>query len=185
MNYLLLALTIVFASANNIVLRCHGGKEKQSDAFLFNAIASLIWTVVLFGIRNVKFSLNSDAIVFALIYGLIQGLFMFFKMQAVTNGPVSLTTLVGNCSFLVSAILGVLIWKESVTIFQAIGVIILLAAIFLSVNSDKSKEKLTLKWKLYCVGFFVSAGLVGIVFKAFTKSGCVDASDWAKKMFSL
>lgn len=177
MEYLMLAVTIMFASANNIVLRAHKGKDKQSDSFMFNCIVSAVWIVVLIGIRNVKININAGAIVYALLYGVIQGLFLFFKMQAMTNGPVAVTTLIGNCSLLVSTALGVLIWHEKVGIWQAVGVIILICAMFLCMSGGKKGEKASLKWKLYCVGFFVSAGLVGIVFKAFSKSGCADASD--------
>lgn len=165
MNYLLLCLSVLFAVSNNLLLHKFGNKGLRGtgDVLLFNAVVSAVWVVILLPISGFEFS---KTVVFGgIVYGLITAGMLFCKMQAMTHGPVSLTTFAGCASLLISTVVGVLVWKESIGVLQGIGVILLIASLFLVV-SPKS-EKTESSWKYWCVGFFLFSGSVGVAQKAF------------------
>lgn len=165
-NYLLLAVSILCACANNVFLHLRRDSKGILNAVKFNAFCSLVWVVLLTVLLGGVPVINTVTLFFGCIYGLAMVLFLFFKYQALSTGPVSITTFLGNCSLVISTAVGVIFWKESVTILQCIGVALLIAAFYLCAYSpDGSKG--TAKWKAYTIGFFVFAALSSIVLKCF------------------
>ncbi len=172
MNYLLLLASVAAASLNSVLLH---KLDEDRDAFEFNMYTSFIWMIILFACNGFKITFTKQAVLFALLYGTIQVMFQVSKAKAMSAGPVSITTLIGNCSLLLSTAVGVIVWREKVTVFQVLGLIMLLAAVIYC-SYSKQNTAHTAKWKFYCVVFFVFAASVGIVFKTFSKSGSNDCT---------
>lgn len=169
MNYLLLAASVFLASLNNIFFHSYGNHKNIRAAFLFNFYTSVIWVVILFPLLGNNLRISPLTLLFGTIYGFFQASFLFFKMKAMESGPISVTALVGNCSLLISTIAGILIWKESINAFQIIGLIFLLLSMYLSTQiSDRTSP--STYWKIYCGLFFITAGMIGIVMKLFSKT---------------
>ncbi len=174
MLWILLFCSVFCASLNSVLL--HKLPEK-SNIFAFNIICSGMWILLLLTVNGFSLKLTPNIIMWGLIYGVVQELFMFFKTQAMKNGSVSITTLIGNCSLILSTSVGVLIWKETVSIIQIIGVLFLIASFVLcTYKKAEESEKASKIWLLYCLFFFVFAASVGIIFKAFSKS-CADDTE--------
>lgn len=167
MYYLFLSISIVFAVANSILFHKRESSDNKMNPFMFNGIGSVVWIAVLTLVNRGSLCLNYNTILYGIIYGTVQILFLFFKLKAMESGPVSVTTLIGNCSMVFSVIVSMIIWKEPIHFFQWIGIAILLAGILLSSEIKKSGEYKK-SWGYYTVGFFVLAGMVGIVFKMFS-----------------
>ena len=183
MEYLLMSVAIIFSALNSILLHKFRNRTFQTpgDAFFFNGGISVVWIIIL-GIwfvlsPNSKISLES--ILYGVVYGVILALFLYFKSESMASGPVSLSTLIGSCAFFIATCFGVLYAKESVNIFQIIGMGLILVSLVMCVNPKKSVEKLTPKWFINCFVFFVAGGLVGIIYKLFGKS---DVSDQVNTM---
>ena len=174
MKYVLMTVSIIFSVVNAVLLRSFANKTQNSkySSFLFNAGVSVVWTTLLtiwlFISRD--YSISVTAVLFGIVYGIILGLFLFFKMQATAEGPVSLTTLIGSCAFIIATGFSVFYTGESVSIFQLIGMGLLLASLVLCINPKKSGEKLTKKWFFNSFMFFFIGGLVGILYKLFGMS---------------
>lgn len=169
----LLLLSIFAASLNSIMLH---KLPKDSDVFLFNLIGAVIWFCILFSINGFKLELTGSTIFWGLLYGIVQMAFLVFKTKAMNTGPVSVTTLIGNCSLILSTIVGVVIWNEKVSIWQILGIFFLIIAFFFCTYT-KSTNKISKSWVFYCVFFFVFAASVGIVFKMFSKMGKCKPND--------
>ncbi len=174
MHWIFLCLSILFASLNSILLH---KLPKNSSMFHFNMISSGVWLCLLFALNGFSLTLTPHVILWGLLYGVTQELFVFFKAQAMKNGSVSVTTLIGNCSLLLSTSVGILVWKESVSPMQIFGILLLLAAFVLSTYKKREKaENTTKRWLLYCCLFFSFAAGVGIIFKAFSKTNGADSA---------
>lgn len=167
MQYLFLFGSVLLATGNNVLLhtRSSGGMK---SSFLFNFYVSLVWIVMLFALLRAWPTITPVTCFYGCLYGVFQALFLFFKMQAMMTGPVSITTLIGNCSLILSTGLGVLIWQESVGWSQWLGVGLLIAAMVLCTRSSPGMP-LTKKWGFSCAGFFVIAGSIGVIMKLFSK----------------
>ncbi|HBL82268.1 MAG TPA: hypothetical protein DD391_06665 [Clostridiales bacterium] len=170
--YYLLGTSILAASLNNILLNKAQITEK-SKLFRFNLFGAFMWCIILFVANKGSVHIDSQVLFWGIVYGLTQSLFILFKSAAVGSGSVSVTTLIGNCSLFISVLVSLIVWGESVTVIDVLGLVILLAAIFMC-TYKKTNTSYTSKWKYYVFFFFVFAALVGIVFKAFGKMGNLD-----------
>ena len=173
MKYLFMTISIIISVANACLLRGYSAKNKEKayDPFLFNAGISMLWIFIM----TAMFLSGGNrfvpvAVIYGAIYGVILCAFLFFKSGCMAEGPVSLSTLIGSCAFVIATWFGVFYNDESVSSFQICGMILLLASLVLCVNPKKSGEKLTVKWFLYCLGFFFAGGFVGIIYKLFGAS---------------
>ena len=166
--------SVLLASLNSIILRKFKNKTftTPGDSFFFNGGLSCIWTVIMlfWFFASGDRAISSTAVMFGAIYGVILCMFLFFKNESIASGPVSLTSLIGNCAFIIATWFGVVYVPERISIFQLVGMALIVVALFLCINPKKSAEKLTAKWFIYCVAFFFAGGFIGIFYKIFGKS---------------
>ncbi len=170
--YYMLLFSIAAASFNSVLLN-KAKVSKNGDVFPFNLIVSLIWCAILFVANKGQVTISPQIIFWGILYGLTQTCFISFKTAAMSTGSVAITTLIGNSSLLISIFVSLIIWKEQVTIADIIGLALLAAAIFMcTYTKDATKStKHNRLWKYFAVLFLIFAAGVGIVFKAFGKSG--------------
>ena len=164
MIYLLLALSIILATTNNLFLHGYNnrGLRGLGDILLFNFYISCIWIIILFGFNGFT-PVSLVTVGWGVLYGCTTALFLLCKMQALASGSVSITSFVGCSSLLVSTAVGVIAFQERVSLLQFIGIIFLMAALFLCISPKAEASKPA--WKLWCMLFFLCSGAVGIIFK--------------------
>ncbi len=160
----LLICSILLAVANNLVLHSFNNRGLRGigDVLLFNAAVSVIWIVVLMPLHGFS-PVSGMTVRWGLLYGCLTAAFLLCKMQAMSSGPVSVTSFVGCSSLLVSTAFGIVAFDESITWLQGIGVALLIAALFLTVSPKADRAERV--WKFWCALFFLCSGCVGIVFK--------------------
>ena len=172
MKYIFMLISILLSVMNACLLRKYGEVNKKNySPFLFNAGVSVVWIIILFALfvfGDSKVSLG--AIAYGVAYGVILFAFLLFKTQSMAHGPVSLSTLIGSCAFVIATGFGVVYANEKVSTLQLVGMLMLLISLIMCVNPQKSSEKLTKKWFIYCFGFFLAGGMVGVLYKLFGKS---------------
>ncbi len=168
MHWTLLVLSIFIASVNSVLLHRLPGR---SNLYVLNMVGALVWIVVLLGANGFSLHFTPGAIFWGVLYGVVQELFMFYKARAMNNGPVAITTLIGNCSLILSTGVGAAVWRERVSVMQLLGILLLLGALALCTYKKPEKTGQTSKkWLIYCLLFFSLAAGVGIIFKAFSKA---------------
>ena len=173
--FLLLALSVLSASLYSIVLHKVNFKESNS-VFLFNLVTSAVWCICLFTVNGCKLNLDRNVLLWGTVYGVTQALFILFKAKAMNEGTVSLTTLVGNCSLIISVFACFVLFSEPISLADIVGLAVLMLAIFLT-TYKKSKIHFTKKWFGYALIFLIFGAAVGLVFKAFSKNGSGHAGD--------
>jgi len=178
MEYGLLALSLVFASANTLLLRKFKSRTFRStgDAFFFNGGVSLMWIAVMavWIFLSGGLAISPLSVLFGAVYGVILCLFLFFKTEALASGPLSLTTLINSCAFIIATGFGVVYANEQVSVSQAVGMALILLSVVLCISPGKGAEKLSGKWFFYCFSLFFAGGLVGIFYKVFGKSAAAN-----------
>lgn len=164
---ILMLLSVVCASVYSCILNRTGVREKN-EVFKFNLICSAVWFLILTA-ANGGISVNGDVFFWGILYGVIQSLFILFKTEAMSTGAVSVTTLIGNSSLLISILFCFVAWNERPSAWDIVGLAMLCAAIFLC-TYNAEEEKHSLGKKHVVILFLIFAAGVGIVFKAFGKS---------------
>ena len=170
----LMMISVLAASAYSCILNKTSVKNKN-DVIIFNIICSAVWFVILLSVNGATLNINYHTLVWGIIYGMVQSLFILFKTEAMSTGPVSVTTLIGNSSLLISIFVYFIVWNESINFWDIVGLLCLCIAIFLC-TYKKPEGNSTSKWKYYVVLFLVFAAMVGITFKAFGKSQAAEFS---------
>lgn len=165
----LLPFSILAASLNSALL--HKARLTEKGAiYRFNLLGALVWCVCLFIANGGALHFESGALLWGFIYGITQALFILFKTAAMNSGPVSVTTLIGNCSLVVSSIVCFVVWQEPISLADIAGLMLLMLGLSLT-TYKKSGGVFTRKWAVISLLFLVFAAGVGITFKAFSKSG--------------
>ena len=176
--YLLMLISISFTTLNGTFLHKFSNRDlnNSGDIYLFNGAISLVWSVILFflAIFTDGINFNLTTFIFGLIYAIILCAYQLFKCLALSNGPISLTTLIANCAFLITTGYAFFIEKEKISLLQLIGIIFLLAALFLCLNprakNTGNNMKITARWLIFAALLFLSGGGVGIIYRLFGKS---------------
>ena len=174
--YLLLALSILFAASNNLLLHkfANRGLDGLSGVLFFNAMISAVW-IVLLGITAAMtggLRLDLQSVGWGALYGSVTAAFLLCKMQAMALGPVSLTSFIGCASLLISTGFGVIVLHEGASVMQTIGVVLLMLALYLVVSPKNDQAQKS--WKLWCGAFFVCSASVGIIFKLHQRSSAAE-----------
>ena len=165
----LLLLSVIFASLNGILL--HKAKLASTLAvYRLNLLTACVWLVCLLSLNGFRLHVDRTVLLFGLAYGAVQALFIFFKTLAMNTGPVSVTTLMGNGSLLLSILVCYLAWGERVSIGDGIGLAILLVGIALVNYRRSAGGGMRRGWLLFAVLFLLFGAGVGICFKAFSKT---------------
>lgn len=192
---MLLAFSVIFAASNNLLLHRFGnrGLDGARGLFLFNSLVSVVWAVLLclYGIISGTLGLYPEAMLWGIAYGTVTAMFLLCKMQAMSTGPVSLTSFIGCASLLVSTGFGVAVLNEGASAIQIIGVLTLIIALFLVISPKGGKADR--RWIVWCAAFFMCSAAVGIIFKLFGRSaqaGNVDtmmltAAVWSAVLFAV
>lgn len=175
--YYLLGTSILVASLNSVALK-NSKATAAKDVFRFNLVGAAIWCIMIFAMNKGQLYLNREIVFWGIAYGVVQMLFILFKALAMSNGDVSVTTVIGNCSLVISVFASFLFWKEPVSGIDILGLLVLLAAIVLCTHkSGGSKSLYHDNWKYYVVVFFILAASVGLVFKGFGKTASAGNSN--------
>lgn len=187
MKYFLMCTAILGSALSSCVLKAYSAKRERKnigDMFLFNAYISVIWAILLAGsffMSDIS-SIAPKTYIFGAVYGVVQCAFLFTKTYALKEGPVSLTTLVGSCAFIIVVCFGRIFFNETVSLTKLIGMALLVLSLSLCINPKNSGQSLSFKWLFSAFLFFAAGGFIGIFYKCF---GASDVSDEVNVMMFI
>ncbi|MBE5816303.1 MAG: hypothetical protein E7315_01100 [Clostridiales bacterium] len=139
--------------------------ENSTRAYqLYNAIVSIVAAVCLF-VVSTNMSASTFTILLALLFGLVTLIQQITNMQALEVGPFSYTSVIISLSTLIPTLSGVIIWNETISFVQIIGIVLMVACIILSVDFKSNQKKASLKWLGYCAAAFICTGFIGVMQK--------------------
>ena len=133
----LLPLSILGASLNSAVLHKADLTEKGT-IYKFNLFGTLVWCVCLFIANGGRLHFDTNALLWGCVYGVTQALFILFKTAAMNSGPVSITTLIGNCSLVVSVVVCFILWNEPISPADIGGLVLLMVGLSLTTYKKTS-----------------------------------------------
>ncbi len=178
-TYILLFIAVSFTVINACILHKFANRDirNMGDTFFFNGGISIMWIVILavFSALSGDFVISPGSMFYGSIYGIIICSFLLFKNLSLTSGPVSLTTLIGSCPFILTTLFGVIFMNQDINAMQILGIALIIISLILCI-SPKKGEKISIKWLTFCSIFFLAGGGVGILYMLF------GASDAAKEI---
>ena len=165
---LTLGISMAAALATTLLRKPFSDKFGTSSLakHIFNAGISFVAGVVLFCWGGFTFSpFSLFTIILGIAFGLVTAIQNITNLQAIALGPLSYTQVIVSLSTLIPALSGALIWGESLSIVQIIGMALLVVCLVLSVNKDSSGKKASVLWLVFCGIAFLFNGLIGVMQK--------------------
>ena len=168
--YILLACSIVLAVVKSaFVKRYSQDKAHQtSRIFFFNLVVyglAAVLQLCITGLPTFAFATVLPAAGYALCCYLMQ----LFLMKSMAIGSMALSSLFCMYGMLLPTVAGPLFFKEDFSVWQGVGVALMLLAIFFSVDIRKG-ENTGKTWLLFALLTLVFSGMVG-VFEKVHQSG--------------
>lgn len=144
---------------NNV---CKKTLKTDRHIYKFNTITYAV-CIVLFGIAALNGNVSFFTVFLGLLFGIVTALSNFYKMCALTAGPMHITLLVTTSSMIIPAMSGVF-FGEGFSIFKLILVVVLIAFIYLSFDKTNNGET-NKKWVMLCFFAFLFQGSIGVLQK--------------------
>jgi len=129
---------------------------------LFNTAVYSI-CVLLFGVLLLQSSISAYTLLLGLVFGVVTALSNFYKMRALSAGPMHITLLVTTSSMIIPTLSGVF-FGEAFSLAKLGVVLVLIGFIYLSIRKHDD-TKMSKKWLLFCVLAFLFQGTIGVLQK--------------------
>ncbi len=172
MLWLLSFLSVAVGTVKNGLSRSLGSKSQRQVHFVNTVtMASAAVFLFLYTLLSGQMRVPSRfTVCFAALYAVFSLLSQIALMNAMVLGSVAFSSLMFSCGFVPSTLLGILFFHEPVAAGQIIAVLVLVAAIWLSMSQKAGKSLFSLRWFLFAFTAFACAGLVGFLQKYYQKS---------------
>lgn len=169
MDYLYLICTVFLSSGSGILGSFYNRKTvgKRDATALYNFLicsASFLGWVILFLINP---SFDARVIPYGIGFGFSYALCMVGLINALRTGPISLTTLFLNLALIATVIWGFFFWGTKPTVLVAIGLVLVIIALWLCLYTGKANDggKFSLKWLFYVALAFIGNSGCAIIQK--------------------
>ena len=166
MKYIFLAVTVLFIAGQTILNKQFSKKKPTtSSTLLFQAMCSTSIALFFLIASGGRFIWHFPTFLFGLLFCCCFETVVFSKLLAISNGPMSLTSLISSFSLILPAFYGILILHEKVSGWLIVGLLLLLISLVLINYSGKSQQKPKLKWIIFVLLVFLSDGFCAIIQK--------------------
>ena len=148
MNALLLVISTLMSTGKAVFCKAvgAGGKTKKERALLnFESLFVAFLCSLLFIIRDLRglFEISGFSFILSIFFGLSVAFTQIMQSKAMGGGPSSTVTLIYSSGFLIPIFYGLIFWSESVSIFQWVGITLLVCSLILCVAKKEKRRKLS------------------------------------------
>ncbi|MBR4059045.1 MAG: EamA family transporter [Lachnospiraceae bacterium] len=148
--------------------------EQSVSTIDYGFWSSLFTAILLWSYMGVQLLLAEDAamqiqntdvgpiLFFMFLAGMASMVFAVAKLKAMQIGTKSLTSAIANTALALSTIFFVVVWKNTITIFGIIGIILMLLSVILMGFTGKENGKINRSWIILCICalFFNTLGII-------------------------
>lgn len=138
-----------------------------------------IFLLVMPPYTNLNF--KTEFITYPLLYSIFYFVSFILFINALRQGPTSLSNIIYNFQLLIPVLLGLIIWKERITIYQLVGLLMFGIILYIFNKSSYSEggisKRPSVKWTSLIIGSAVAAGIA----ITFTKQYMVDYNGYIKE----
>lgn len=164
MQYLLLALTTVCLSAQQLIQKRYNQKTENPNRFLFLAFTALAATVFFIVASLFRLSFDPAVLPYSLGFATAYIAATVGIIYALKLGSMAITALVNSYSLLIPTFYGIIFLRESVKVAGIIGIALLLVSLFL-LGAKKERATGGVKWLVFLIVAFVGNGMCSTVQK--------------------
>lgn len=161
--YLLLAASVILAVVKSAFVKQYSthAPEQSSRIFFFNLIAyglAALMQIIFTGLPV----LSKWSLLPAAGYAISCYLMQLFLMKSMAIGSMALSSLFCMYGMLIPTVAGPLFFGESFSLWKGLGVVLMLLAIYFSVDMSKPNARTPKKWLFCALLTLLFSGMVGV-----------------------
>ena len=160
MTFVLYLLNVICSSGQVTLGKSYASKGGSAHIFNINKAIAGILVFLIMGIFK-GMSMHLPTVFFGIGYGVFLGISMFTGFKALGIGPMALTSIIASFSLVIPFVFGITVWKEAMSLYGVIGIVLLLAAIIL-LNFKKEKG-LSIKWSVFALLTMATNGICSLI----------------------
>ena len=177
-EYYILAISTLLATGKALFCKALGtGKYSKKETVILNFKSLFVAFVcsLLFVAGEIYriFETSAFSIILSIFFGVSVAVTQIMQSKAMGNGPASLVSLVYSCGLLVPIFYGLFFWNEGVSIYQWLGILLLVMALFLIVYKGEKGGSL-IAWLPFAVIAMLGSGANAIFQKTHQYSAFAD-----------
>lgn len=119
--------------------------------YLLNTAISLIAVIVLASLSGFSLQFSTFNVVAGIIFGLVTMIQMITHSAALSIGSWAYTTVIVSLSTVFTALYDFFVKGIPPTVLQIIGIVLMVACLILSTETEKEKKKASIKWVILCL----------------------------------
>lgn len=169
-QFLFMILLTVFA-CGKVTLQskvCRNHLHGTRDSVFFNGLffaSVLIFLMIIFH----PTVYTGYTLLFGALVGASTVLFQCTYTIALSCGPVSLTVMITGFSILISTIASIVMFNETVSVFQIIGIVLLIASLILTTLEKGAAKNINLKWVILSLTAMLANGFGATMQKTYSQ----------------
>lgn len=165
MNYLLLLTSVVSVVIRNSIFNGFAVKNMKTrrDNLRFNGVM-YIFCFVAYSIMAIQKEISLGTILMGCVYGIMTVLFNMSTIQALSLGPMHITSLITTSSMIIPTVFGTFLAREPFSTVKLLFLLLLIGCIFLG-TAQKHSNSIGKNWGWYCLAAFLSSGMLGVLQK--------------------
>lgn len=164
MTYLLLFAAIVANGIQSTVFKGCSSRVKNINTYTYTGLVAL-FSMLFFAVAGMgRFEFNAGSSLYSAAFAVFYIMSVLGNAKAIESGPLSLSTLVLQCSLIIPTVYGFFVLKEEISVFAKIGIILIFLCLVL-VNPSGKNEKIPAKWYVWVTLSFIGNGMCSTVQK--------------------
>lgn len=165
--YLLLVISVLITLIYGVLRNYYSKKNVKTvtDYYAFNFLSSILSAIVLIALSGGIQLPSMYTLILGIIFGMVTALAAIANLQALNIGPLSYTSVIITASMIIPALSGRIIWNEQISVWQYIGMLLMIFSIIFSVDKKSNEKSSSMKWLLLCLTAFLFGGSIGIMQK--------------------
>lgn len=165
MAYLLVGLVIVTTVSQSLILKQYQLKTRENtNLFLYTSLVSVFAMLFFLLSSGGALSFRKELLPYSLAYGMVYCMSLFGGTNSVCRGSLSISMLILQCSLIIPALFGIVFFKERISSFGYVGIILLFVSLFL-VNTKNEQMKISRSWVFWTIIGFIGNGMCSPVQK--------------------
>ena len=167
--YLLLAVSIILAVGKSSLYNSYAKKSESTigSTFLFNAMSyGAAAAIALIGMLVSSETISLTTVLCAFFYAMIVISLQTISITAMRVGAMSTTSICVMYGMIIPSVAGPIFWKEPIGILQIVGILMMIASLWLIKGKAPTEEKgIAKRWMLLAIFAFVFSGMAGVMEK--------------------
>ena len=163
MEIFLLTLVVFTVSLQNIVKKAFGARHSANAVFSFAMGSVLAAAAVFLVTAGGELHFTFDTVGYSLLFATAYGISTVGSFLAIATGPLSVSSLLIQLSLIIPTLYGILFRHEELTPLRILGIFcLLLAIVFVNLQSKKEEKRITLKWVVFITLAFFGNGFCSV-----------------------